>query len=293
VANLRRQISITGDEQESVALQFRMGQIQQLNLGDLSGAIDTYREILLVAPDHRPTLSALELIFADGEHQNQIAEILEPIYRSAERWDALVNLGEVRLAATEGTIERYEIVQSVAEICERRLGDMDQALRWWLRGYMDEPSNEQVHMEIERLAAETGQWSYIIDVGDQVLRAEGGVSPEVKLDVTSRSARILDEHLEDYERAVMAYREVLELDAEHQGALKALDRIYTAAEMHEDLAEILRRRIQSEMDSELLVSLELRLAQNYELYLGNVAEAIAAYNRVLDNDSRNRAALDR
>src|SRR5690606_13266594 len=124
----------------------------QLNMGASAQAIEAYREILNIDPTHAPTLESLELIFAEGEHQNEIAEILEPIYHSQERWDALVKLGEVKLGATEDTIDRLQIIQQVAEICEHRLGDVAEAYIWWLRAYIDDPLSEQVAEEMERLA---------------------------------------------------------------------------------------------------------------------------------------------
>jgi len=293
VDNLRRQIRIADDEEASVALQFRMGQIYQLSMQDLPHAIEAYREILNINPDHGPTLQSLELIFAEGDHQSEIADILEPIYYSSESWEKLVKLGEVKLSVTEDTADRYQIIQNVAEIAERRLGNVGDAYVWWLRAYMDDPQSEQVATEVERLAEATQEWGYIVDVGEQILEAEGGVSPEVKKAVLGRSARVLDHKLQDYDRAVAAYRAVLELDGENVDALKALDRIYSGMNMFEDLAEILQRRIQVELDNETLIELELRLAQTFEGYLGNVDQAIAAYNRALDADPRNTMALER
>ncbi|MBL8945869.1 MAG: tetratricopeptide repeat protein, partial [Myxococcales bacterium] len=142
VENLQRQIAITGDEQQVIELYLRTGQIYQYSLGSPDKAIAAYREILNLDPAHGPTLSALEEIFAAGEHQAEIAEILEPIYHSAERWDALVKLGEVKLAGTSDTAERLQIIQQVAEICEHRLGDAGDAYVWWLRAYIDDPTRE-------------------------------------------------------------------------------------------------------------------------------------------------------
>ena len=294
VENLRRQIRITGDEDEAINLQFRMGQIYQMNLNDLPPAVEAYREILNINPDHGPTQQSLELIFAENDQlRGDIAEILEPIYYSSERWEQLVKLGEFKLEVTEETSDRLQIIQNVAEICERQLANPGDAYIWWLRAYMDDPQSETVADEINRLAEVTQEWSYVVDVGDQILEQEGGVSPEVQLAVWSRSAKILDEKLQDFERAVAAYRQVLELDAEHAAALEALDRIYSASANYTDLAEILQRRIRIEMDSEALVELELRLAQTYEHYLGNADQAIAAYNRVLENDPASQTALER
>jgi tetratricopeptide (TPR) repeat protein len=297
VENLERQIRITEDEAESIALQFRMGQTYQLSMNDLPHAIEAYQAILNVAPDHSPSQQALEFIFYEGEHQHAIAEILEPIYFAAERWEPLVKLGEARLGTIAEASDRFAVIQNVAEICERRLGDVGQAFLWWLRAYIDDPTSVQITDEIERLAEATQEWGAIVDVGDQILEGDGpsgkGVSPEVKLQVLSRSARVLDRKLQDYGRAIGYYRAVLELDREHVASLAALDRIYTAAGMYVELAEILQRRIGVEMDADLLVELELRLAHTFEAYLGNVDQAIAAYSRVLENAPDNSTALER
>ena len=291
VENLSRRITITGDEVQVIDLYFRVGQIRQLQMEDVAGAIEAYREILNLDPGHQPSLNALELLFAEGDQQAEIAEILEPIYHQSERWDALVKLGEAKLSTLEDPIERLAVIQNVAEICERKIGDVGEAYIWWLRAYMDDPLNEQVTDEMERLAEVTQEWGHIVAVGEQIL--EGEVPPEVRAAVLARSARVLDEKLMDLPRAIEAYRGVLELDPENAGALAALDRIYSQSGMPEELTEILQRRIQATMDTEQLVDLYTRLAQTYERDLGKVDQAIAAYKEVLEQDPSNRGALER
>ncbi|MBK8260921.1 MAG: tetratricopeptide repeat protein [Nannocystis sp.] len=291
VDNLRAQIETSDEENETIEHQFRMAQVYQINIGDLPKAIEVYREILNINPDHGATLGALELIFAEGEHQQEIAEILEPLYYAAERWEALVKLSEVKLAVTAAMSDRLAIIQNVAEICERRLGDAGQAYFWWLRAYMDDPLNETVTEEMTRLAELTQEWAYIVDVGEQVLQA-GGASPEVQLAIYSRSARVLDVHLQDASRAIDAYRKVLELRAEDVDALAALDRIYTQSSMWEELAEILARRIEGTMDQDLLIDLHMRLAFSLDRYLARYEDAIAAYNKALELEPNNLRALE-
>jgi len=290
IDNLRRQIAISPREQDVIALYYRMGQLYQLNTQEPSRAIDAYREILNIDPSHQATQKALELLLADGERQAEIAEILEPIYQTAGRWDALVRLGEIKLANTEGPAERLAIVQSVAETCEHRLGDAQQAYLWWLRAYMDEPTSEQVSDELERLADITQDWGPIVDVGDRLLASE--LAPETRLAVLSRSARVLDQRLGDPGRAIEVYRQVLDIDPENSAALAALDRVYSQIGMSQDLAEILQRRIRVTTDSDLLVDLEVRLASVFESQLGNAEKAIEAYTRALDYDPRNVEALN-
>ena len=65
-------------------------------------AIEVYREILVADPAHGPTLAALELLFAEGVKQLEIAAILEPLYRVAEQWEKLVKIHEVQLEKLTG-----------------------------------------------------------------------------------------------------------------------------------------------------------------------------------------------
>ena len=291
VANLRRRVNITGDEQQVIDLYFRIGRITQEHLGDTARALDAYREILNLDPNHGPTLQALELLFAEGDHQNEIADILEPIYHQQERWDALVKLGEAKLGTLEDPVDRLAVVQSVAEICEHKLGDVGEAYIWWLRAYMDDPLSEQVIAEMERLAEVTQEWGHIVAVGEQIL--EGDPSPEIRKAVLMRSAKVLDEHLHDYDSAVEAYRGVLEIDPENAEALAALDRIYSATGQPAELADVLGRRIRLTVDPEELVDLYMRLGQTYERDLGAPEQAIGAYKEALEQDPSHRPALER
>ncbi|MEE9384726.1 MAG: tetratricopeptide repeat protein [Nannocystaceae bacterium] len=293
VRNLQRKIAGASDPDEATALRFTTAQIYQHNLQDMARAVDVYREILTENPEHGSSLEALELMFTGGERQREIAEILEPLYYSSEAWPQLVKLGEVKLETTEDTDERLSIVQNVAEICERRLGDSGEAYIWWLRAYMDDPLSEHAAEEVERLAALTQEWAYIVKVGNEILQADGGVSPEIRLSVYARSARVLEQRLQDYESAVQMYRSVLEVDPEQGDALEALARLYAATEQWEEVADVLRRHISATLDSENLALLELRLAHVFEDQLGNSEQAIAAYKRALEHDNRNTDALAR
>ena len=292
VENLRRQISITAEEQEIIALQHRMGQIYQENMSNLPQAIEAYRAILDIDPDHGQTRGALELIFTEGEHQAEIAAILEPLYQAGRNWEALIKLADVKLNATADVAERLEIIRSTAEICEQQLGDAGQAFYWWLRAYMDDPTSEAVNEQLDRLAELTQEWGYIVDVGEQVLE-NAELNQDVRLAVLLRSGQVLDRRMNDAGRAIVAYNKALAINPEHADALASLDRLYTQSGQWEQLADILQRRIKGTMDGEVLIDLEMRLASAYEQWLANPEAAIAAYNRAIEIDAANIKALER
>ena len=293
VENLRRQIAITADEREVIALTYRMGQVYQNNMNNLPQAIDAYRTILDIDPDQAQTQGALELIFTEGEHQAEIAGILEPLYQASRAWESLIKLADVKLNATADVAGRLEIIRSTAEIREHQLADPSQAYLWWLRAYMDDPLSETVNEQLDRLAELTQEWGYIVDVGAQVLQENTTLSQDVRLAVLLRSGQVLDKRMNDAARAIVAYNQVLAINPEHAEALQALDRLYTQSGAWEELADVLQRRIKTTMDGEVLVDLEMGLAAAHEQWLATPEAAIAAYNRAIDIDASNIRALER
>ena len=286
---LRRQIRMAETDQDVLDLQFRLGQLQQLQLNDIANAIESYREILTNDPGHGPSSASLELLFADGQYQLEIAEILEPLYRMAEEWEKLVTIMEVRLGHLEHPLDKVQAVSRIAEICEQRLGDHTRAFRWWGFALQFDPSGEQIAEELERLARVVDGWEELTTFYSAVIDALGDDEKRRSYKVV---ARVFDEELGDLARAEEAYLSVLQLDAMDPEALEALDRIYTQASMPAELAEIIKRRIGITDGTEELIELHLRLGATYHMALSEPENAISAYNDALDLDSRQARALD-
>lgn len=289
VDNYRRQVAIASDEAQVIALYYQMGQVYQLRTNEPGRAVDAYREVLVLDSGHVGTQNALELMFADGQQTAEIAEILEPIYQQAEHWESLIKLGEVKLGVLDDPHERMQQYQGLAELCEAKMGDPSAAYHWWLRAYLDDPMHDEVTAELERLAEITQEWRPLVEVGEQILQSDP--APDVRLAVLARSAQVLDLKLYEPSPAIDVYRQVLAIEPEHEMALVALDRIYTQLSMAQDLAEILQRRLRITVNGDDLVELEIRLAGVFESQLGNADQAIAAYNRALENDPQNPTAL--
>ncbi len=287
---LRREVGLGATEDEQIGTQFRLGQTYELQLKDLGSAIQVYREILAARPDHGPTLTSLEMIFAEGQFQREIAQILEPLYRVAEQWEKLSAIYEVELEKLTEPTERQQMYQRLAEISEQKLLDEVRAFQWWGRAFGEDPRAELAGEEVERLAKSTGSWAELVGVyGDVLARVQ---DPQVQRIVLLKVARVHDLELRDAQRAEEAYLRVLQIDEKDTEALAALDKIYEAAGMFPELAEILRRRVGVTMDSEELTSLHFRLGRLYTEALDQPDEAVAAYSTILDGDSRNAKALE-
>src|SRR5207248_1182880 len=105
-------------------------------------------------------------------------------------------------------------------------------------------------------------------------------------------ARVYEAELRDAHRAVETYLRVLELDAKEPEALAALDRLYLGAGMYDELVEILPRRIEISQDPDETIELHFRRGAIFSDALGDLDASLKSYQSVLDQESRNRRALE-
>ncbi|HEY0483245.1 MAG TPA: tetratricopeptide repeat protein, partial [Kofleriaceae bacterium] len=298
---LRREIQLADGSAESeiAALQFRLGQTLQNQLGDRKGAVEVYREILVNQPTHGATLEALEDMFHAGHLQMEIAQVVEPLYETAGEYHKLHGIHEVTLAKLAGA-DRAAMYQRLAELAETKLYDQAKAFHWWSEALVEDPRWDHAVDEAERLAGATGAWDDMVAAYtraiDRAGARPGGIDRtqdrEVKRLTLLRTARVYETELGDPARAVETHLRVLEIEAKDVDALAALDRLYLGAGMYDDLAEILRRRIEVAHDPDEQLELYFRRGAIFADALGDLDEALACYLAVLDQESRNRKALE-
>ncbi len=288
---LRREIRLAQNDEEIVALQFRLGQLFEQNLRDVDSAIGVYDEILKADGGHAPTLAALELLFAEGVKQIEIAGILEPLYRIAEQWERLVKIYEVQLEKLGNAEERMQLIQKIAETHEQRLVDQPSAFIWWAQAVREAPSSELAIEEVERAGRGLPHVEDLVGIYTQVLE-ERRQDSDVQRHILSRLAHVYENQLRDAARAEEAYLSVLSIEPTDSDALAALDRIYEQGSMWPELADILMRRIGVTTATDEIIELYFRVGRVQAEALENSAEAVKAYQAILENDSRNKRALE-
>jgi tetratricopeptide (TPR) repeat protein len=287
---VRREIQIARSDSDIVALTFRLAQIYELALVDLGKAVEAYREILTADPTHAETRAALERMFMGGTMQLEIAEVLEPLYRQGQEWEKLHQIYEVQLSRIEERAERQSLLRRLAEIAEQKLVDQVAAFQWWAQAVKEDPSSEQALEELLRLARATHQWEAYVATMQEAASADR--PPRVRRDVFLRLAATFENDLGDLDRAERALVQVLSEHEKDGSALASLDRIYEQQGMYENLATVLRQRIEITDETDDLVSLNLRLGRVYAEALDEVDSAIGAYLAVLEHASRSAEALE-
>jgi tetratricopeptide (TPR) repeat protein len=287
---IRREIRIAPTDDAIVALNFRLAQVYELAILDLPKAVAAYKDILQADPNHAETRASLERMFMGGTLQLEIAEVLEPLYRSGGEWEKLAQINEVQLSRITDVAERQGLLRRLAELAEQRLVDQVAAFGWWAQAVKEDPSSEQALDELLRLARATHQWEGYVQTMSGT--ASPDRDPKVRRDVLLRLAATFETELGDLERAENALVQVLGEHEKDPQALASLDRIYEAQGMYENLAATLRHRISITDDTAELVALQLRLGRVYAEALDDAPQAVASYLAVLEHESRSVEALE-
>jgi golgin subfamily B member 1 len=276
---LEREVDLTSDPHEAVSYRYRIAELYDRRLNDSARAVEGFREILALAPDHEPTLSALEAMIAGKREPLAAAEVLEPVYRQLGEWQKLASVMEVRVQYEQDPVRRVELLHALAVLSELQLESPSGAFEAYGRSLVVEPQNPETQEALERLAEQLGTWRDVTKLYDQAvtqLKPNGA-----HLELALRSAQIHELSLENIDGAIERYRLVIEADPSHAGALESLDRLYEQTGRHQELADVLRKEIEVARTPDEILHLQYRLGQVLQTRLARVSEAVAQYREIL------------
>src|SRR5581483_2233654 len=264
---------------EAAALLQRLAELQEEKLGARQLALTTWREALRIDP-------------ADAkvrENVERLAVMLGRLGDLAAAWE------EALVAAEPKDIElRGELLEKVAELYEHDLRDIEKGRAAWRRLLDLDPTHQKTARPaaaaLARLYEAAESWPELIDVLHR--QAEWAPRPEDRKELLFRVGRIQEELTVDPRAAIRTYREILEADAEEQGALDALERLHTAQREWPELVDVLRRRLDLEEMPNARRDLMWRVAQLTERELKDASEAIAGYHAILDEKPNDQPALE-
>ncbi len=278
---LMHEAELTGDPAEAISFQYRIAELYEKHLGDVPRAVELYRDILGVQPDHTPTLTALEGIKNGDKEPLGASGVLEPVYEAMGEWLKLVSVLEVQVRFAQDPFAHVDLLHRVAALYEESLGDPAKAFDTFARAVKEDSQNETSLGTLERLAMSTGRWPAVAELYDGELEKLEG-EPERLVELGLRVAQVYEVQLENVDNAVARYRRVLDADAENQSAVRSLDRLFTQTERWNELAEILAREAEVGQSPDEILEFKFRLGSVYQLRLNDVDKAIAAYSEVIN-----------
>ncbi|HEV7558226.1 MAG TPA: tetratricopeptide repeat protein, partial [Kofleriaceae bacterium] len=284
LGNLERQVELAETTGETVALKYRIGHLWQIRMGDVSRAIESYREALEMDPSHTETLAALDGLVHGKVEPVMAAKVLEPIYDAQADYPRLVDVLEVMVANNDDPTQRVELLHRIARLQEQAIGNANKAFDAHARALRDDPGHAQTLGHLERLAEVTGTWEPVA----KLYQTESEKSLDVprQVDLLTRLARVHEQELGDVTKSISTLRRIIEASsdpADAKPAVLALDRLYTQTHAWPELTDVLRREIMLADSESEIAALQYRLGNVLETQLGNRKDAVDVYREILVN----------
>lgn len=185
---------------------------------------------------------------------------------------------------------RVNLLRHLASIREHRLGKKELALQTWQQLYEVEPSDLSVVEALERLNRGLGHQEQLVDA----LEAKEGLvdNTEERIEVLEEIAQLCDTVLEDSSRTIDAYRRVLVLEADHQGAVEGLVRLYRDREEWHDLDELYVTQADLAVDPDRRRDFLLALGKLRADQLADYAGAADLLSQLVTEDPGDDEALE-
>jgi tetratricopeptide (TPR) repeat protein len=290
---LTRESEMTGDPNEAISFQYRIAELYEKHLEDVSRAVELYREILQHQPDHEPTLRALEGLKDGDRDPLGAAAVLEPVYEASSDWPKLIRVHEVQVRRATDAFQQVELLHRIARLHEDALGNHTAAFDTYARALPLDDANDQTLGNLERLAMAVNRWPQVAKLYDtQLDQLASGENTERFVELGLRNAQVFEVQLEDVDGAIARYRRVVDVDLENLTAIRALDRLYVQTERWSDLAGVLAREAEIGQSPDEVLELKYRLGQVEQARLGNLDAAIAAYRDVINAAPEHQATLE-
>ena len=179
----------------------------------------------------------------------------------------------------------------LADICERRLGDIDGALGAWQRMTGLYPRDARPAKAIARIEKRARMWDNMVRVQEAELART--VDPRKRLDILKRLTQVYRDRQVNPTRAIELYREILELSPGDVQATRALTALYERAGDFHQVSDLLREQYERSRSPTEQSTLLRRLAELWHHELEAPNEAVWACETILERSPADREALVR
>ena len=150
-------------------------------------------------------------VFQEAPTEHQSSEQLLRLAGKLDRWKDVGHLFSDYLASELGdSPEVLDITRRAAEIFDLRLGDREEARKYYRRLHETRPDDREVALLFENALERWESWLELRELVDE--QAGRAVEPAVKKAFLRRSAKLDEERLEDKTRAMRTLREIVDLE---------------------------------------------------------------------------------
>lgn len=291
---LRRREAALQDR-ERQALTARLAEVQEVKLGQLERAIESYQTLLDEAGPSPEVLSALARLFQKTARYGDLGDILskqaEVLPDQTAQLAALYALGQLRsteLGDTSGAVDAHR----QALVIDMNYGPSREALLALLDG-PDEPTRLEVAEILQPIFEAEGNYEGQLRLAE--VQASASDDPQYRAERLKRAFEICEDLLGDKERAfklaLSGLSSALE-SSELDSYLKTIDRLALVTDRRAEQAAALSQIVKDIFDGDLQLETYHRIGAIYRDDLGDLPRAIAAYQSALEANPDDPASLE-
>ena len=270
---LARQAALSEDGAERTAIYLHVAHLNMSRRHDPKAARSAYEQVLAIVPNHL-----------------QAAEALEPLYRQSGDWSQLCAVLNIRLNEASGDGEKGELLRQLAEVYEERLADPTAAFLALCSVFKIEPGDEAVLARLVRLAEALGLYADLAVLLGEVIPSVGD-KPRLARALVYKVAGICESKLDEPARALAYYQQYLEGGEYDAHAVDYLIATYEASGEWQALIDAYHLKV-PHMHQEEKVRVGCRVAEIFNIHLGQTKRAVKTYGQVLKMDEHCLAAID-
>ncbi len=247
----------------------------------------------------------LKILEIDGEDLKSI-DALVKLYLGLSRWEELLSVYSKKADLVEDPEEKKLIFYQVGAVYERELSDVPRAIDTYQKVLELDPDDLTALGRLDVLFQTASNWQELLSILQH--EAELTADPAEAVSFQYRIAELYEKHLNDVDRSVELYREILNIQSDHPPTLNALEGIkngeraplaaasvlepvYDAMGDYPRLISVLEVTVRFAEDPFQKVELLHRIARLYEESMGDHARAFETYARGVSADSQNDESL--
>ncbi|OJT18152.1 gliding motility protein [Archangium sp. Cb G35] len=221
--------------------------------------------------------------------QQKALAALDRLYVALEAWPELSNVLEALASTAEEKADKVGFLFRLGQLVQEKLDGMDRAASAFEQVMALEPGHLASARLLETIYDSAGAHDKLYNI--LKLQSERVTGPERER-VLTRMAQVSAEGLEDLDRSIELYRELLAKNPRNEQAVTALEALLEKSGRHEELRTLLADRLSQTLDPREVVRLNERLGRVLYRLLKQPEAAVSYLKAALDRDARHRGVLD-
>ncbi|MCC6809135.1 MAG: hypothetical protein IT381_17030 [Deltaproteobacteria bacterium] len=260
------------DARVKIEVQRRLGRLYSERMNELGAAEEIYERLLDLAPGDADALDRLvEIRSKQGRTEDQISA-LENKFSHAPDIDA-----------------KKSILRQIASVWDSLAQDVEKAIATHQRILDLDPSDKIAIDNLSSLYERENRFDALIGILTRAIDLASDKKATVPL--REKIGALYEGKLDNVEKAIETYRQILDIDAAQLPTLQSLERLYTQLTRWRELLEVFEKQIAVVPENEEKVKLFTKAAAVFEEHFEDKKNALVCYDNILALDQNNLSAI--